>query len=281
MPERGGLLSSLILPFGAEARETLWLPADFQEKESGWPGGGAPLMFPFAGRTFHDDRPFFYELNGQVYNMPLHGFSWAKPWSVKESADNRLLITQEDGPGTRELFPFAWRQECLFELSPDQLQLSWHVTSLGDLTGAGQAMPVAAGIHPYFAIGPGTTRLVCDAPEAMQVTPAGAAGKRAPHQPAASDPDLAEPLYRNLILTGMKKREAGLYEQSSGRGISIAWDAASPVQYVVLWRKEQQPFHCIEPWMGLPDAVSNGSGLVRLQKGESTGLTFTIKSISK
>lgn len=280
LPERGGLLSSLVLPFGPRSREVLYMPADFSSEESGWPGGGAPLMFPFAGRTFQAERPFFYDLDGSIYNMPLHGFSWAKPWAIKESSERALLITQEDGPGTRELYPFSWRQEAKYTLHSDHIEINYEVTNLGALSDASDTMPVACGIHPYLNINPAPdkTGLLCDATEAFQVTASGAAGKRSPHQPTQKVPLLSEPIYKNLILTGMTRKEAGLRNLESGDEIKVSWDKDSPLKYVVLWRKNEEPFHCIEPWMGLPDAVSNGAGLHRLKKGESLKLVFRIGS---
>lgn len=279
LPGRGGLLQSLVLTDReGKARETLYIPENFSENESGWPGGGAPIMFPFAGRTFHDDRPFMYELNGQVYNMPLHGFSWAKPWrSVKQDAASVTLL-QEDDSGTRELFPFSWRQEANYSLQPDKITIDYRVTNLGSLAAAFAPMPVAVGIHPYFKLDSkdGDALLLCDANEALQVTPSGAAGKRSPHAHSGEELKLSEPIYRNLILTGLTAKQAGLKAISTGAVTLLTWSKESPIQYVVLWRKDEEPFHCIEPWMGLPDAVSNGNGLKTLSKGETLAMQFEI-----
>jgi galactose mutarotase-like enzyme len=139
-------------------------------------------------------------------------------------------------------------------------------------------MPIAVGIHPYFKLDPngGETNLLCDASEALQVTPSGAAGKRSPHTVDAKDLNLSDPIYRNLILTGLTKRKAGLKSKENGAVTMMTWSKDSPIQYVVLWRKDEEPFHCIEPWMGLPDAVSNGNGLKTLSKGETLAMYFEI-----
>lgn len=279
LPGRGGLLQSLVLADKqGDSREILYMPEHFSETESGWPGGGAPIMFPFAGRTFHEDRPFNYELNGQVYNMPLHGFSWAKPWSAVKQNATSVTLLQEDGPGTREFFPFSWRQEATYTLETDRILIDYRVTSLGSLAAAFAPMPVAVGIHPYFKLDPkgGETILLCDAQEALQVTPSGAAGKRSTHANDGKELNLSDPIYRNLILTGLTKRQAGLKAKGNGAVTLMTWSKDSPIQYVVLWRKDEEPFHCIEPWMGLPDAVSNGNGLKTLSKGETLAMYFEI-----
>jgi galactose mutarotase-like enzyme len=281
LPGRGGLLQSLVLTdMRGNSREILYMPENFSEAESGWPGGGAPIMFPFAGRTFHQDRPFNYELGGQVYNMPLHGFSWAKPWSAVKQDAKSVTLLQEDGPGTRELFPFSWRQEATYSLEADRILIDYRVTNLGSLAAAFAPMPVAVGIHPYFKLdaGGGDRSLQCDANEALQVTPSGAAGKRSPHTTDCKEFNLSDPIYRNLILTGLTKRQAGFKAKESGEVAMITWSKDSPIQYVVLWRKDDEPFHCIEPWMGLPDAVSNGNGLKTLSKGETLAMHFEISA---
>jgi galactose mutarotase-like enzyme len=279
LPGRGGLLQSLILADKhGKSRETLYIPENFSEKESGWPGGGAPIMFPFAGRTFHEDRPFTYELGGKVYNMPLHGFSWAKPWAAVNQDSMSVTLLQEDDPGTREFFPFSWRQEATYSLLHDRIIIDYRVTNLGSLAAAFTPMPVAVGIHPYFKLEHKDVEahLVCDAKEALQVTPSGAAGKRSPHTAKGQELSLSNPIYRNLILTGLTMRQAGLKTIPNDTMTMMTWSKDSPIQYVVLWRKDDDPFHCIEPWMGLPDAVSNGNGLKTLSKGETLALHFEI-----
>src|SRR5690242_3062358 len=86
LPARGALVTDLKLAAkrqaSGRARAVLWMPSDFNADESGWPGGGLPLCFPFAGRVFHEGRPFEYEIGGAVRPMAIHGFAYGMPWSV-------------------------------------------------------------------------------------------------------------------------------------------------------------------------------------------------------
>jgi galactose mutarotase-like enzyme len=60
LPQRGGLVSSLYL--GSAGRDLLWLPQNFDETASSWPGGGLPLLFPFAGRVWHQGELYRYKV---------------------------------------------------------------------------------------------------------------------------------------------------------------------------------------------------------------------------
>ena len=90
---------------------TLGAEIQFIEDKNGverlWQGdpaiwkGRAPILFPVAG-GFKDDG---YELDGQWYGMPKHGFAKTEEWAV-ESADEEeatfLLTAQKPG------FPFRY-----------------------------------------------------------------------------------------------------------------------------------------------------------------------------
>ena len=101
LPERGGLLTQLTLrDEGGKSAQVLWLPESFSAAESGWPGGGMPLLFPFAGRQFHHGTPLHYALGGRSYHMPLHGFAYALAWSVSRHSDTSAELVLRSGEAT-------------------------------------------------------------------------------------------------------------------------------------------------------------------------------------
>lgn len=283
IPERGGLLSSLVLkaPDG-DALPLLWMPPDFVASESGWPGGGLPICFPFAGRVFHDGQPFQYELAGAIRPMAIHGFAYGLPWSVKSAGNDAIELELTDSEATHKLYPFKYNLLARYELSETSLKVSISVRHDGAVNGAG-SMPVALGLHPYF-VAPwqgselADYRLSTSATRQYRVTPSGGAGKGAPFPSDAAETRgrLTEPVFGNLILGSMTKPEARLVDERRRTAIDVSWKNDGQIGYVVLWTKPDQGFHCVEPWMGLPDAVNNGQGIRWLAAGESMTVAFEV-----
>lgn len=299
LADRGALLSSLILaPQGGRPVELLYASPDFKRAESGWPGGGVPVMFPFAGRVFHQGMPFQYTCGAAVLNMPLHGFAYGLPWKAEQTNAASVRLELQGSAKTYELFPYDFRLSLEYTLaSPRELRVRMTAENLGVRAEAAQhgtpaEMPVAFGLHPYFKM-PFGTELAADldndafeletsAREQIAVTPAGGAGKASPypglgeeHGPKGGVP-LVKPLLRNLILAGHGKSEASLVHPKLAWKLKLGFGPADVFRYVVLWAPEGAPFYCLEPWMGLPDAVATGAGLKQLGKGETVSGSVTI-----
>jgi galactose mutarotase-like enzyme len=275
LPARGAVLSSLALegPDGS-AQETLWTPPGFPPAGSGFPGGGAPWLFPFAGRVFCDGQPFRYRLGGIVRDMPLHGFAYACPWRVTARSATSVTTVLEASEPSRAVYPFDFRFEVTLTLARSELAVELLVRHVRPHTPASPRMPVALGWHPYFAA-PAGSRLATSARAEVRVTPQGGAGKSAPLA-AGLTRDLAEPHWGNLILADHGETSATLLLPEAGRAVRVSWRHAPEMRYVVLWTREGEPFHCIEPWMGLPDAVTSGVGVRWLDVGEEMRLGLSV-----
>ena len=292
MPERGGLLASLKLDSG-NATETslLWLPDQFTSQESGWPGGGMPLLFPFAGRVFHGAQPLHYALGEQIWRMPLHGFAYAQPWQILATSADSAELGLLAGPRTRDLFPFDFDLRVKYQLAASKLVTEVTVTNLGGLLPhVPPRMPVALGWHPYFHLPlcnsehaadhggqhAGKLRLQTTATTQVRVTPAGSAGKTAsfPDTGDGDVTDLNNQLLHNLILGDQTNARATIIDEANNLAVDLAWSDYS--RYLVLWTQPGQGFHCVEPWMGLPDALNNGEGIAWLDQGTSLNYRFSI-----
>ena len=292
MPERGGLLASLKLDSG-NATETslLWLPDQFTSQESGWPGGGMPLLFPFAGRVFHGAQPLHYALGEQIWRMPLHGFAYAQPWQILATSADSAELGLLAGPRTRDLFPFDFDLRVKYQLAASKLVTEVTVTNLGGLLPhVPPRMPVALGWHPYFHLPlcnsehaadhggqhAGKLRLQTTATTQVRVTPAGSAGKTAsfPDTGDGDVTDLNNQLLHNLILGDHTNARATIIDEANNLAVDLAWSDYS--RYLVLWTQPGQGFHCVEPWMGLPDALNNGEGIAWLDQGTSLNYRFSI-----
>lgn len=283
LPERGGLLSSLALKSAdGMSRDVLWLSHQFDLRESGWPAGGMPLMFPFAGRVFHGLTPFQYELAGKIWQMPLHGFAYAHKWRVVAADDRTAVLSLHTSDASRQLFPFDFDLKVKYTLNDTSLLIDTEVSCLGAHSPLAPRMPMALGWHPYFYLPKwqgsvdATARLQTSAQIQLPVTAIGGAGKPTAF-PGSSLPDhqvLHQAHLSNLILGDLKSDQALVEFPASGYAIALGWDPS--YRYLVLWTQSGQEFHCVEPWMGLPDALNNGAGLRWLAPSESHRSRVTI-----
>lgn len=274
LPKRGGLVANLTLNANGRTQELLWLPHDFAAEESGWPGGGVPILFPFGGRVFHEGQPSRYLLGGAVRAMPIHGFAYGMPWTVAKTTQSTVTLTVEDTEATRLLYPFAFTLSATYELRPQALGITLTATNKG--TG-GAPMPVALGLHPYF-VRPANGTLETPASLHIAVTNAGGAGPARPLDVPASGIPLTEALTANAILARHAEPVTRLVDQDKATAISLRWGGDNGYRYIVLWRKEAEGFQCVEPWTALPDAVSAGSAgdAVWLAPGETTTAAVSI-----
>ncbi len=259
-PERGGLLGAL----SVNGSSQLYLPDDFSPDQSGWPSGGSPVLFPFAGRCFHEGMVLKYKLDGEVRNMPIHGFAYAKSFEITQQSDSEAILFIEDDESTRELYPFSFKLAIKYKIIDSGISITLNITNNGS-----EGMPIAAGLHPYFNFPSNRnsredTTLETDACEAFHVTPAGAAGKS---YHIAGPHILDAPKYDSLILGKMLSPTACLIDHVSNHKISLDWNNADKIQNLVLWSGDD--FYCVEPWMGLPDAISTKAGLVMIGAGET------------
>ena len=124
--------------------EMLW-----QGDPAVWPRR-APILFPVAG-GFKDDG---YELDGQWYGMPKHGFARKEEWAVESAGEDEavfLLTAQKPG------FPFRYEFRAVFSLEANQLEVNYVVKNLDDRTfyfsvGAHEAYACPGKIEDYYLV---------------------------------------------------------------------------------------------------------------------------------
>jgi aldose 1-epimerase len=268
LPQRGGLVSSLYL--GSANRDLLWLPQNFDETASSWPGGGLPLLFPFAGRVWHQGELYRYKVGESVYPMPLHGFSWAAKWSVVEHSSDRAVLELRDDENSRGIFPFKFLLRLTITLSENDLTSAVHVTNQRPLMDA-DAMPVALGWHPYLRLTSGLSELSIPAGVIHPVTGQGGAGKPESTLTALGPSPWTLPHERlqSLILSDLERSTAMLNHGPDIQAVEIASGPTDIMRHMVTWTNEPKSFHCVEPWMSLPDAVATPTGCRWLKPGET------------
>lgn len=110
-----------------------------------------PLV-PFANRLTggkeHAGRRLDLPPDPEGYPHPLHGHGWRRAWAVESAGETvaRLSFLHQ-----ADAWPWTYRAVEQFDLSEAALQVTLEVTNQ-----SATAMPCGFGLHPYFALEPGS-----------------------------------------------------------------------------------------------------------------------------
>ncbi|SPK71405.1 putative Aldose epimerase [Cupriavidus taiwanensis] len=229
--------------------------------------GGNPLLFPFIGRHFVDGTPGQWrDASGTVHTLAQHGFARDLPFEVS-AVDTRTAITMtlRDSEATRAGYPFAFVFDVIYALLPDGLEVTLRTANPGP-----QRLPCYPGHHFYFALPhaqraaaslalPATARLR----QLPDGSPAGAESGESTYQ--LDDPRLQDTFH---VFRASPAAELAM----PGRRMRFELDlpGSAPWHAVTTWSEsEASDFYCVEPWVGLPDAIHHGQGLRWLEPGQS------------
>jgi galactose mutarotase-like enzyme len=257
--------------------------------------GGNPLLFPFLGRHRVDGQiGRWRDAAGTVRDLPMHGFARDLPFAASvepaavasgagESATVRMTLTDTDA--TRTGYPFGFRFEAVYRLADDHT-LDVELTTVNTGAAGTAPLPYYAGHHFYFSL-PHTQRseTVLELPRTTRCfqQPDGSISPAEPGEPRYTL-DEARILDRFHCLDGVPDQPVRLVAPGLNRTITIDLQQPGSVPWysVTTWTEAaESDFYCVEPWLGLPDAIHNGLGLRWLEPGqtETAALRITVGAL--
>jgi len=261
-----------LLDWRVNGREVIHWPAEADWSTPAKIRGGNPILFPFLGRHFVDGAiGRWRDAAGTVRDLPMHGFARDLPFTVVEESDpDTLRMRLEESEQTRAWYPFAFRFEVAYRLGGtqgDTLEAEFATTNTGD-----QPLPYYAGHHFYFALDHrDRAHWKLDLPFAQTGTQA-PDGSILMGNPPASAATLDQPELIDRFQIAPTASRFSLADQRDGNGPRIEFDLAPretvPWYAVTTWTlKPESDFYCVEPWLGLPNAIGHGLGLRWLAPG--------------
>ncbi|MDE1183747.1 aldose epimerase [Paraburkholderia sp.] len=247
--------------------------------------GGNPLLFPFLGRHRVDGEiGFWKDAQGVVRELPMHGFARDLPFEASVDADNAgVRMTLTDNAATRDGYPFGFRFEAAYRLV-DANTLDVELTTFNTGATGTPALPYYAGHHFYFSL-PHTQR-----GETVLTLPP----TQRRHQQAdgtISAPETGDPRYTlddpriydrfHCLDTSAARATQPVRVEMPGLNRSVTIDlnrpGSLPWYAVTTWTEApDSDFYCVEPWLGLPDAIHNGLGLRWIEPGSHETATLRI-----
>ena len=244
--------------------------------------GGNPLLFPFIGRHQVDGRlGEWRDQTGVIRTLPVHGFARNLPFHAARDADGYgVSMTLTDSSLTHHAYPFTFRFEVTYRLvDTHMLDVLLSISNLGDTP-----MPYYTGHHFYFALShalrgqtsidlPRTHRCFQQEDGLISAAIPGESSYR------LNDPRIHDRFHCFDGPLNQPVRIVSPYLQHSIE-IDLARPSSIPWYAVTTWTETlASDFYCVEPWLGLPNAIHHGQGLRQLATGatETAALRITVK----
>lgn len=272
-PEHGGRLVRWV----HRGQDVLYWPDDADWTRIAKVRGGNPLLFPFIGRHFVDgEAGKWRNLAGIVHDLPQHGFARDLPFDIAERSDTAVSLCLMSSDATRTGYPFDFAFTATYCVKPDGIEVTLRTRNTGSVP-----LPYYAGHHFYFALphdARGQARLAM--PAAARVRQHGDGSLTVP-EPGEPDYRLDDPRLQDTFHV-LSNRAGTVQLKLPARTIDITLDAtpATPWYAVTTWtEREDSDFYCVEPWLGLPNAIHHGAGLRWLAGGaeESATCRLTVR----
>jgi galactose mutarotase-like enzyme len=266
-----------ILRWEKEGREIITWPDNADWTKVLKVRGGNPVLFPFIARHFVDGKnEFWKDASGKVRPMPQHGFARDAKFALMEDAEeDTLRMRLVDSEETRAVYPFAFQFDVVVKLAADaKLEVRFETTNTG-----ADPLPYYAGHHFYFAI-PHNERA-----DWMLHLPCTAWGHQTPEGAIVREPAMqtdlrlisSAPIDRFQI--GPKKDVITLQNSRTGKqlALNLKHPGSEPWYAVTTWTENAgSDFYCIEPWLGLPNAIHHGEGLRWIGAGATEIATLVL-----
>jgi galactose mutarotase-like enzyme len=256
-----------------------------------WPGqadwtrlagvrGGNPILFPFVARHMVDGIiGRWKDANGTMRELPMHGFARDMVFEVIEDPDPYALRMRiKSTPDTLVCYPFDFIFDVIYRLQETQLEVRFETTNTGD-----SPMPYYAGHHFYFAV-PHEERaqwqLSLPCRRWGHQNPDGSVQFEQATQRlfALNDPSLIDRFQLDF-----DSNQVILQDSRRNRKIVLDLQSETTVPWydVTTWtEKSESDFFCIEPWLGLPNAIHHGYGLRMLASGQTEVASCSITVVN-
>ena len=245
--------------------------------------GHAPYLFPICGRLFEGK----YTYKGNTYEMKLHGFARRLVFACERISDECLSFTLTSNDDTRAVYPFDFKLTITYSLVGGTIETDVTIENTGE-----EVLPAALGTHTGFNIPLEGREISRDLflefqedcyPNKLLLSDGGLNTGRKISLPLADRRilELSERTYEieNSLFMENVSDSVTLRSKSSDRAVTMRY---SGMPYLGLWKAEEAPFLCIEPWFGLPsffdttDDMATKNDMYRIPKNESQKIHMEI-----
>lgn len=245
--EEGAELKNLF----TNEREYIW-----QSNPQYWTGA-CPTLFPICGAL--KDNEFTFD--GKTYSLQKHGFAKVSVFEVEKKSETSVTLLLKSSPETLASYPFEFEFRVIFTLEAKRLSIRYEVTNLSKET-----MFFSVGSHEGYA--------TFGAIEDYEVI--------FPQKETLYSHDLIGPLlhnsktfmYRNNNVLNLKdtffaEKDTYIFRNIKSKSVTLRKKDLSHelrVEFggfdsLMLWKKPEAEYLCIEAWNGAPDFATTDKNL--------------------
>lgn len=231
---------------------------------------GNPVLFPHVSFNVSQGQEGQYELNGQLYASPQHGFARRVPWQVRRRTESAVTLEVTDSERTRPSYPFAFRHELTYRLVAGRLEWEQVIENRDR-----QPLPFSTGFHPYLPVplraGGERNRCFLRLPRATRYNALNRAETFFDEPFPAQELGVAVDTSATLVLGDLAERTVALVDPDAGLEIVLDFADHPAYRFLVLWsRSTTENFYCLEPWTALPNSFGRPDGeVIVLRPGET------------
>jgi len=237
-----------------------------------WPWH-APNLFPIVGGLVNNEL----HVDGQVYNLPRHGFARQSEFKVAEVSPHHADFALTTTVQTLAVYPYKFAFHILYDLIDNALRVTYKVINLDS-----KAIYFSVGGHPAFNVPFGDEGsyedyyLEFEQAEKLETHLLSAEGYfTGETRPVELDGNKL-PLTRNLfdddalVFKNIKSKLVTIKSTRHTQSLTVEYPL---YKHLGIWAKPGANFLCIEPWLGYADAVgaaadiTNKPAIQRLEKG--------------
>lgn len=250
-----------------------------QQKEYLWQGDNAwwprkaPVLFPVVGKLNNNS----FQVNGESFSLPQHGFARDETFALLERSTDRLLFILRSTEKILRNYPFEFELLIGYELNEARLNVTYEVKNTGK-----DPMYFSIGAHPGFNCPLNATERFSDyylefekeeTLERHLLTEGTFNGKTERVMNGSKILTLEEELFKKdaIVFKNMNSERIFLRSKKSDYSLEFAF---KDFPFFGIWTKPGAPFICLEPWCGIADNMNfkgelkDKEGIVSLAAGD-------------
>lgn len=263
----------------ADGTEYLWQgdPAFWHDR--------APNIFPYVARMTEGRCT----VNGEVYDMKIHGFAKYQEFCVEERQENRIVFRLDSNDETKVQYPYDFIYRITYELQDSILVTTNSVENksadrmyfgLGGHPGFNVPMEQGLAFEDYYLeFGQETHPYRVGFTDACFLTGHDELYRLQENRKLPLHHDLFD---HDAVVLKHAARKVRIASDKGTKSVTVVYP---DFQYVGFWHRpnSEAPYVCVEPWSSLPsrdgiiEELSQQSDLIGLDAGKSYSNRWTIE----
>ncbi|MGI4021019.1 MAG: aldose 1-epimerase family protein [Janthinobacterium lividum] len=242
----------------------------------------APNLFPIVGGLVNNEL----QVDGQSYHVTRHGFTRESEFKLIEITETHAKFSLPFSEATLAVYPFRFEFQVLYDLSEQDLRVTYKVINVDD-----QTIYFSVGAHPAFHVPFKADEnyedyyLEFETSEPLLTHLLSANGLMSGETEMVPMEDrklwLTKHLFDRdaLVFKSITSKNVTIRSKNHDQSLSISFEDFNDLG---IWAKPGAPFVCIEPWLGYSDTegkvtdIQQKEAIEKVEHGHVFEAKFTI-----